>query len=258
MHPVDTRLLYLDLLKKVLIDYFWIGPDDGTYFSALIEGELDLARRFAVREVGLDWPKRAFSMSGLARLSNFQDCIETAIRENIPGDIVEAGVWRGGASVLACAVLRSLGIADRTVWLADSFEGMPAPDLVRYPADRDLDLTANDYLRAGLDEVRETFRRFGLLDDQVRFVKGWFRDTLPTIAAQNIAVARIDGDLYESISIALDSLYHKIAPGGFVIIDDYFFLPTCRQAVDDFRLRNAIDALIEQVDWSAGYWRKRT
>jgi hypothetical protein len=255
MNAVDTRALYLDLLKKVLVDYFWIGPQDGTIFNALTGTPPDLAGRFAVREVGLDWPQRAFSMSGLARLDNLQFCIETAVSENVPGDIVEAGVWRGGAGILARGVLQSLGVSDRTVWLADSFAGLPAPDVERYPHDRNLDLSQVEYLRAGLDEVRETFRRFGFLDDRVRFVAGWFRDTLPSIEVETIAVARLDADLYESMTLALEHLYPKMSPGGYVIVDDYFFLPNCHDAVDDFRRRNAIDAPIQQVDWSGGFWR---
>ena len=254
--PVDTRSLYLDLVKKVLVDYFGIGPGDGTVFHFDEAGaDPDLARRFEIREVGLDWPQRAFSMSGLVRLSNFQYCIETAVADGVPGDIVEAGVWRGGGSVLARAVLQSLGVTDRTVWLADSFAGLPEPDGERYPADRDFDLSRVEYLRASLEDVQETFRRFGLLDSQVRFIKGWFRDTLPVTPVRRIAVARLDADLYESTMIGLECLYHNISPGGFVILDDYFLIPPCRQAVDDFRRRYRIETPVEQIDWSAGFWR---
>jgi O-methyltransferase len=254
MNLMDMRADYLDLLKKVLVDYFSIGYDDGTIFHSEAT-EPDLAGRVAIREVGRDWPQRALSMSGLVRLSNFQQCIETVIRDGIAGDIVEAGVWRGGASILARAVLQSLGVDDRVVWLVDSFAGLPAPDAARYPRDRDLDLSRIDYLRASLEDVQENFRRFGLLDAQVRFVKGWFRDTLPTIEIGKIAVARLDGDLYESTMIGLENLYPRISPGGFVILDDYFLISQCRAAVDDFRRANGIDTPVAQVDHSGGYWR---
>ena len=86
-----------------------------------------------------------------------------------------------------------------------------------------------------LEHVKENFQRYGLLDEQVRFVKGWFRDTLPHVPIERLAVLRLDGDLYESTIQALDGLYHKLSPGGFVIVDDYGNVPACRQAVNDFR-----------------------
>ena len=106
-----------------------------------------------------------------------------------------------------------------------------------------------------VDEVRANFARYGLLDDQVRFVEGWFRDTLPGLRDLTWAVIRVDGDLYESTMDSLENLYGGLSPGGWVIVDDYERAP-CRQAVHDFRERNSISEPIVTVDWTGICWQK--
>ena len=93
-------------------------------------------------------------------------------------------------------------------------------------------------LMVGADQVRANFDRYGLLDDQVRFLEGWFADTLPMAPIEQLAILRLDGDLYESTMDALVPLYEKVSPGGFVIVDDYGAWEPCRKAVDDFRAQH--------------------
>lgn len=246
----DTRALYLDLMKRVLTNVVYA---DARLSSG--SGEL-LAFDPALREQGQDWPRVAHTMVGRKRLDNLQQCVETALAEGVPGDLIETGVWRGGCTVLMRAILKAHGDATRTVWVADSFEGLPRPDAERFPADRGDTHHEVDYLRVSEDDVRETFRRYGLLDAQVRFLKGWFRDTLPHAPIERLAVLRLDGDMYESTIDALDALYPKLSPRGFVIVDDYGAIPACRQATEDYRREHAIDAPMSQVDWTGVYWRK--
>lgn len=205
------------------------------------------------RELGRDWPGFAYTMIGHRRLANIQACIESVLDNKVPGDFIEAGVWRGGATIFMRAVLRCYGITDRTVWVADSFEGMPAPN--GEPADNGYDLSRCDYLVASLNEVKTNFECFGLLDGQVKFVKGWFCDTLPTAPIDTLAMLRIDGDLYKSTIDVLNALYYKVSPGGFVIIDDYHSWPPCREAVEDFRSRNNIGAPIQEIDGRGVFWQ---
>jgi O-methyltransferase len=101
------------------------------------------------------------------------------------------------------------------------------------------------------------FERYGLLDQQVRFLEGWFKDTLPNAPIARLAVLRLDGDMYEATMQALDALCAKVSPGGFVIIDDYHEVPACRQAVDDFRTAHGLDHEILEIDGSGVYWRLR-
>ncbi len=160
----------------------------------------------------------------------------------MPGDFIETGVWRGGASIFMRAVLKAYRDTTRTVWVADSFQGLPKPDAKRYPADAGDRHWSYSELAVPLEVVKANFARYGLLDDQVRFLVGWFRDTLPPGLARSgrFAVLRLDGDLYESTMDALTNLYPKLSVGGFAIIDDYGAVPACKAAVEDFRAQQGI------------------
>ena len=153
-------------------------------------------------------------------------------------------------------VLFAHGITDRCVWVADSFQGLPEPDAGQYPADAGDRLFEQPALTATLDEVQANFAWHGLLDHQVRFVPGWFRETLPRLAGHPWSVIRLDGDLYESTIQALENLYPTLSPRGFLIVDDYGALESCRRAVDDFRDSRAIAEPLREIDWTAVYWRK--
>ena len=212
------------------------------------------ARSDEKRRGGLDWPTDAETMIGMERLDNLQYCVETVLRESIEGDLIETGVWRGGASILMRGVLAAYGVTDRTVWVADSFQGLPPPDPA-YAADADSEFHKDKQLAISEETVRNNFRRYGLLDNQVRFLAGWFKDTLPSAPIEKLSVARLDGDMYESTIQALESLYPKVIPGGFVIIDDYA-IRMCRQAVDDYRNENQIHDEVIMIDDKSAYWRK--
>ena len=142
-------------------------------------------------------------MVGLARLDNVQSCIDRILAEGVPGDLIETGVWRGGCSIFMRAVLAARYVGDRTVWLADSFEGLARPDAERYPKEFEVDLSTFDELAVGVEVVKANFERYGLLDEQVRFLAGWFADTLPDAPVTTLALIRLDGDYYESTMTAL-------------------------------------------------------
>jgi O-methyltransferase len=209
------------------------------------------------REFGKDWPAEALTMIGWRRLESLQRCVETVLDEDVAGDLVECGVWRGGASILMRGVLEAHENTDKSVWLADSFEGLPVPDTVNYQMDRHLRLDRfRSILGVAEEQVRANFARYGLLDDRVRFLPGWFKDTLAQAPIEQIALLRLDGDLYESTIQALDALYPKLSPGGFCIIDDYFVLDVCKQAVTDYRDKHHITADIIDIDGTGALWRK--
>jgi O-methyltransferase len=193
-------------------------------------------------------------MIGLRRLDNIEACIRSVIDDQIPGDLIETGVWRGGAVIFMRAALAAWGDETRNVWVADSFEGLPRPDPA-YPVDAgDLHHTASR-LAVSLDDVQANFRRYGLLDDRVRFLKGWFKDTLPDAPIDRLALIRLDGDMYSSTMEALTALYPRLSPGGFVIVDDYA-LKGAREAVTDFRRDHGIEEHIESIDWTGVFWRR--
>jgi O-methyltransferase len=266
--------LYLDLLARCLTrDLFldeevrnvdlrqWPGGEPEGLRDMLRERAWRVVRAGGDREtraVGNDWPPHAETMVGLARLANVRELAQAALAGGVPGDLVETGVWRGGTAIYMRAVLAAAGDTVRTVVACDSFEGLPEADAERFPMDAPLRLHEHPQLAVGLDRVEANFARYGLLDDQVRFVPGWFRDTLPKLATEldAIAVLRLDGDMYESTIDALTHLEPLVSPGGYVIVDDYGGIEPCRQAVADYRAAHDITAEIHPVDWTAAWWRK--
>ncbi len=95
-----------------------------------------------------------------------------------------------------------------------------------------------------------------MLDEQVHFIKGWFCDKLPLVPTSKIALLRLDGDMYESTLDILNNLYHKVPSGGYIVVDDYNGINSCKIAVDEFREREKISDKIEVIDWTGVYWRK--
>ncbi len=195
------------------------------------------------------------TMIGRHRLDNITQCLDSIRNNNIPGDLIETGVWRGGATILMRGYLAAWDMRDRTVWVADSFEGLPVPSM---PQDEGWDFSAADVpiLAISLEDVQENFRRYDLLDDQVQFLKGWFSDTLHAAPIERLALLRLDGDLYESTMDGLQALYAKVSPGGFIIADDYGDFEPCRRAIDDFRQTHGITETMHTIDWSGVYWQK--
>ncbi|KAL4439414.1 hypothetical protein ABPG77_008743 [Micractinium sp. CCAP 211/92] len=206
------------------------------------------------RSGGLDWPLYGATMVGTTRLNNLQELLTSVLQENVPGSFVECGVWRGGASVFAKAVLSAHG-SDREVHLVDSFQGLP-PNTT---AQDKHDWYEMEYLRVSQDQVADVFQRYGLLDGQVHFHKGYFRYALPAWKAQGgvgpIAVLRMDGDMFESTMDQLYNLYDAVSPGGYIIIDDYT-IPECHRAVHEFLERHGLQHRITQVDYVGAWLRK--
>ncbi|MDG4786339.1 TylF/MycF/NovP-related O-methyltransferase [Micromonospora sp. WMMD1102] len=269
----DPRRLYTELMKKTLTRYAFgetwqpYEPRRKGARGALVRrGQrllhrrgLELVSRFTfdadARANGRDWPPDAETMVGLRRLDNVEHCVLDVLRQRVPGDLIETGVWRGGTVIFMRALLAAYADRDRKVWVADSFRGLPKPDAHRVEDVEDA-LWTVPFLAVSLSQVKQNFRRYGLLDDQVRFLPGWFEETLPGAPVDRIAVMRLDGDLYDSTSVALRSLYPKLSVGGYVIIDDYHAVRGCRQAVDDFRAEFDITDELVAVDWTCRYWRR--
>ncbi|SRR5208337_591077 len=246
--------LYLNLLKSVLTDtVFEAGPDPETlspasYVQSLIKHCIE---------------GRALTMVPTSRLDNIQACIEDVIRNDIPGDVIEAGVWRGGTAIFMKAVLAAHNSGHRRLWVADSFEGLPVPDAELHPVEakaHESKLMQDVYhhFAVDLDEVKSNFSRFDLFDDSVQFLKGWFKDTLPFARIDHLSVIRLDGDYYESTMDCLINLYDKLSPGGYLVVDDYGQddWTYCRKAVDEFRQANNITDPMIKVDSTCYFWQR--
>jgi O-methyltransferase len=209
----------------------------------------------ARRDNGLDWPMFGFSMTGRRRLDALHKCIDDIIENKIPGDLIETGVWRGGSVIFMRALLDVRSEHSRIVWCADSFEGMPVPKDADLRISSEADFSDRGYLAVSLAQVQNNFAKFGLLNEQVRFLKGWFSETLPTAPIKQLSLLRLDGDLYESTLDSLDNLYDKVSPGGYIIIDDYNSWGGCQTAVNDFRRRRGISEPLQDIDSHSVFWR---
>lgn len=241
--------LYINLLKKVLIDLIYADVQEKPCFRC---PQGYMAER---RLEGRDFPAYAHTMMGMQRLNNLQACIEAVVSGNVPGDFIEAGIWRGGGVIFMLAMLKTLGVTDRMVWAADSFQGLPEPKL-------DIDVQGyGNYplkeLQVSLNQVKRNIAKYDLLSDQVQFLEGWFANTLPEAPIESLAILRLDGDLYESTLDCLTHLYPKVSEGGFIIVDDYGALKQCGEAVRDFRENEGIKTEMEWIDWTGVYWRKQ-
>jgi O-methyltransferase len=280
---------YLRLVKHSLLNDLYLELEGILHYLALCQhrgGEPDaeiirdiithrpdiVAHIQAAREQGEEvlWPEpdgeiynprniteQVHTMIGRRRLDHLHGCLDTILAEQIPGDVIETGVWRGGATIFMRSHLAAHGVTDRTVWVADSFSGVPEPN-VQEDLAYDISKRTNPILAISEERVRDLFRRYDLLDNQVQFLPGWFRDTLSLAPIARLALLRLDGDLYESTMDALLALYDKVSPGGFVIVDDYGALPPCRRAVDDFRAERGITTPFEEIDWTGIAWRKES
>lgn len=245
------RVAYLELLKLCLCDLGGatttsVGRNtDGTVIARELEGD-----QLRLRSAGMDWPLHGLTMVGLRRLDDLQACVESVVRDGVDGDLIEAGAWRGGASLLMRATLDSLGAHERTVWVADSFQGFPL-------SGEEDDLGAFDFLAVSAEEVQASFKRFGL-DEGVRLLPGFFEQTLPDVSGQRWSAVRLDADTYETTLHALRCLYPGLSAGGHLIVDDFGALDECRAAVEDFRAQERIAEPLEHVDWTCVRWRRES
>lgn len=247
------RNLYLDTVVKSITGYNIRTP-------GLKPGVGSVLRRTTFdpskRKVGRDWPEFGYAMSGLARLNNVRRVLEDIFTNNVPGDFMECGVWRGGTSIFARSVIVAYG-ESRSVILADSFHGLP-----RSSTSKDSDKWSKmDYLRVSQSQVQSHFRDFDLFDsDHVQFVVGFFSTSLKKFRIENIgrrqlSVIRADGDMYESCLHIIVYLYDLLSVGGYFIVDDWTGFP-CQEAITEFRKHVGINDKIILIDASSVYWQK--
>jgi O-methyltransferase len=218
---------------------------------------------------GSDVPPHAnaLSMVGKRRLDNFALCVATTVKENIAGDVIETGSWKGGAAFVAIKVLSVLHQRQlRRVYVCDSFKGIPSPPSDRQYNTEDHNANFPVFSEASSKRLLADAQRFGVTIDPSEVLEGYFNVTLPALVASHpniqFSVIRLDGDTYFSTMDALRTLYSHLSPGGFVIVDDYIDWAGCREAVDDFRRQQGIRDPVVLVPHRDGeilrgaYWRK--
>lgn len=243
--------LYLELLKDSLL-----GNIDGNQNHINEKGEIINKVTKEDIDEGRYWPEKALTMIGRKRLNNIQFCIEFIIKYNIEGDLIECGVWRGGATIFMKGVLKTYEDLKRKIFVADSFKGLPKPD-VKYIDDKTSEYHNIKILSVSKEDVTNNFKKYNLLDDNIIFIKGFFEYSLKEETQINkISLLRIDCDMYSSTTQVLEELYDKVSEGGFIIIDDYCLIPVFK-AVNDFRIKRNIVDIMHQVDQSCLFWQKQ-
>jgi O-methyltransferase len=271
--PARLRGRYLDLLKAALTNILYAEHELRIERLEQEGAEADPRRMRDIRYLdpelfeeliahkadGRVWRGKAtrfsHTMIGVRRLQNLEWCAERIFDDGIEGDFLEAGVCQGGAAIFLRALQVAHGQEQRRTWVADSFQGLPKPTS-EFDEGYELHEEAQPWLAASLTAVQDNFRTYDLLSDQVRFLPGWFADSLAGAPVESLAILRLDADLYSSTREVLDSLYDKVVPGGFIIIDDYHVFPNCRRAVDEFRAERSIADPLVRIDWTAVFWRR--
>jgi len=262
---------YLDLLKGALLNEHYIenelridyllesagagGPADPEKIADPARDMPVALRRLRLKRAAGEHPAShpstashsetlAYAGLGRRRLNHLETLLETVRDDGVEGDLVDCGAGRGGAAIFMRGFLEANQLHGSRVWVADRFDGSGNTNAngdLRFPAD--------------LNTVREAFARFDLLDARVAFVQGAPADTLAETSIAAVALLRVDGDDPDEIRAVLDAMYDKVAPGGFVVIDDYGEAD-CQGAVDAFRTDRAVAEPLERVDWSAAAWRR--
>jgi O-methyltransferase/8-demethyl-8-(2,3-dimethoxy-alpha-L-rhamnosyl)tetracenomycin-C 4'-O-methyltransferase len=244
--PDKSRDAYLDLVKRAITNYLYLGSDQAVeQFRCVTHYNLQTSKW---KIDALSRPKTLLTRS---QLDLVQEAVLAVTRNNVPGDFLEAGIWRGGVIILMRALIDAYNIEGRKIVAADSFEGIPKNTrALNDPVDQ-----WNDRWVASLKEVKEGIARFGLLDYRIEFLPGYFEDSLKALKGRTFSVIRLDSDSYDSVETSLEYLYPLVPTGGFVIIDDWH-LPGCRMAVTAYREQLGIRDEVHERDGNA-FWVKR-
>ncbi|MEO1206518.1 MAG: TylF/MycF/NovP-related O-methyltransferase [Pseudomonadota bacterium] len=204
---------------------------------------------------------REFTMTSVERIYAMHQSVEYITRNQIPGAIVECGVWRGGSIMVAIKTLQKLQETSRQIYLYDTYDGLPKPD-----ENLDVDMFGNNaidgwikfnrgykasnWAYASLMDVKTNVGSLGYPEDKIEFVKGMVEDTIPATIPDQIALLRLDTDFYVSTKHELEHLYPRITPGGVLIIDDYGHFLGARSAVDEYISTLKIKPMLTRIDYS--------
>jgi O-methyltransferase len=181
-------------------------------------------------------PREELHADAARAVAALRDAVEYVVRRSIPGDFVECGVWRGGSSMAIALKLQQLGVADRQLWLYDTFGRMPPPGEHDGGIPPEPLYQLNNFTNTPgltLADVRRAMESTGYPPERVTYVEGLVEETLPRTVPAQLALLRLDTDWYESTHHELVHL-SRLAPGGVLLVDDYGFFPGARKAVDEF------------------------
>lgn len=197
-----------------------------------------------------------YSMLHYQTLSHIYDLANSLAARKIPGQFVECGVCNGGLAGLIAAI--ALKDKNRSVWLFDSWEGLPEPKNIDIAVDN---LQGKKGMALGSQEKTKEllFEKLKLIPERIHLIKGWFEETIPAYRTQigPIAFMHLDGDWYDSIKLCLDTLFDQVVPGGIIVVDDYDYWLGCKKAVDEFLQQNTGRVSLKIVPFACTYIVKK-
>ncbi len=187
------------------------------------------------------------------RLKKLRELVFQLDKENIIGDVVECGVYNGGSSAIL-AEASSKSLLGRTLFLFDSFSGLPKPEKV--DGKKALKYVGN--YKGTKEKVFKLLKKVAKTNQNIQLIEGDFEKTIPRFATSEnkISLLHIDADWYSSVKICLDNLYDKVEKGGFIVIDDYGYWEGCKKAVHDFEFEKKIKLDLKKIDSTAVYFQK--
>jgi hypothetical protein len=193
------------------------------------------------------------TLAGPERTISLIRAVKYLVENEIPGDLVECGVWKGGSMMAVALTLLRLNRADRRLWLYDTFTGMSEPtaeDISNcgYSAQKDFEA---EWLRISKEKVRAAIAKTGYDLGRVEFVEGKVEDTIPTRSPDRIALLRLDTDWYESTRHEFIHLYPRLSRGGVLLVDDYGHWQGARKATDEYIRDHRLRLLLSRIDHSA-------
>lgn len=259
VHLTDIEVEYVGFYRDTILNRHYNN------YQALIDGSnTDIATHSA--------GARTLTLTGQRRLDHMIAVVTTVVEDNIPGHIIETGVWRGGMMFMAAKTLDVLRDKERVVYLADSFQGIPdqsnygkkahAHDVAKHSHNYN---SLNDN---SVSRVKHDSALFSLDASRLSYVVGYFNESIPKLVEKEpqikFSAVRLDGDTYWSTMEAITILYPRLSPGGFLIIDDFTDWDSCRDAIYDYRNANQITEQIYLVPHltvngefiRGAYWRK--
>lgn len=196
-----------------------------------------------------------FTLTNSERIVSLIRAVQHLEKHNIPGDIVECGVWKGGSIIAILKTLMALKSFDRNIYLYDTFEGMSVPNAIdlSYKGESALKFYSEneDYCNSSLEEVKKNVQKIGYPNDKIHYVKGKVEDTIPSYGvSKEISLLRLDTDWYESTLHELIHLFPRLTTGGLIIIDDYGHWQGCKKAVDEYLKNNGIELFLSRIDYT--------
>lgn len=244
------KWLFKNALRRIGFDVVRFPPKTNS--------EMDAVRDLPDDRKEIVLAAKPFTMTGVERIASLIEAVDYVTEMQIPGDIVECGVWRGGSMMAIALTLLARGDRSRSLYLYDTFEGMSSPTA----ADKSQEGPAEEQLRrdkkgtgiwcyASLEDVRANLLSTGYPEEKIHLIKGKVEDTIPATLPSHLAMLRLDTDWYESTRHELTHLYPRLHPKGVLILDDYGHWEGARKAVDEYFGERKSKLFFHRIDYSA-------